>query len=63
MTKQKTIENVEELRKKINREFLIRPTMPQGLEEHGRCASVPRPKRASDSDALPEMSKHASNMY
>lgn len=29
MTKQKTIENVEELRMKINREFLIRPTMPQ----------------------------------
>lgn len=29
MAKQKTIENVDELRKKINREFLIRLTMPQ----------------------------------
>lgn len=29
MVKQKTIENVEDLRRRINREFLIRLTMPQ----------------------------------
>lgn len=34
MAKQYTIENVEELRKKINRDYLIRLTFPKGTQTH-----------------------------